>query len=98
MQPRPLIVVSDLIVQELMSRSCGVIFCDANCKGEASMTEVREFLYSNPDVGSSFREFALNYETLSDVWTNCPRPDWMLDLLKRRNYRDAEKVEPYIDA
>ena len=62
------------------------------------MTEVGEFLYTNSDIGSNLREFALGYETLSDVWANCPRPDWMLDILKRRNYRNAEKVEPYIDA
>jgi hypothetical protein len=62
------------------------------------MTEVGEFLYTNSDIGSNLREFALGYETLSDVWANCPRPDWMLDILKRRKYRNAEKVEPYIDA
>jgi hypothetical protein len=65
---------------------------------EKSMTEVAEFLYSNSDIGSNFREFASVYETLSDVWAQCPRPDWMLDILKRRNFGEAEKLERYIDS
>jgi hypothetical protein len=64
---------------------------------EKSMTEVNDFLSRNPDIGSEFRDFAAKHETLRDVWKDCPVWYWMLDLLDRSHYRNAEKVERYID-
>lgn len=61
------------------------------------MTEVNDFLSRNPDIGSQFRNFAAQHETLRDVWKNCPAWYWMLDLLDRCHYRNAEKLERYID-
>jgi hypothetical protein len=67
-----------------------------NNKGER-ISEVTEFLSRNPDIGAEFREFALRYETLADVWKNCPRSNWMFRILNRCNYRNGEKLEGYID-
>jgi hypothetical protein len=61
------------------------------------MSEVSEFLSRNPDMHPEFREFAAQYETLADVWKNCPRSHWMLLILRRQNYRKGEKLEGYID-
>jgi hypothetical protein len=61
------------------------------------MTEVNEFLARNNDIGSEFRDFLAQHETLRDVWKDCPMWWWMLDLLDRCHYRNAEKVERFID-
>jgi hypothetical protein len=42
-------------------------------------------------------EFAAKYKTPSEMWKNCNRPDWMLWILYEHNYRNAEKLERYID-
>lgn len=62
-----------------------------------AMTEVNQFLLRNPDIGSELRDFAAQHETLREVWENCPEWYWMLDLLNRCPYRNAEKLERYID-
>jgi hypothetical protein len=61
------------------------------------MSEVSEFLSNNPDMHPEFREFAAQYETLTDVWRNCPRSNWMLLMLRRQNYRRGEKLGGYVD-
>jgi hypothetical protein len=67
------------------------------------MNEVGDFLSSNELVSLELREFALAFDRLSEVWTHCDRPDWLLDLLKRRcngthGYRCSEGLETYIDS
>jgi hypothetical protein len=67
------------------------------------MTEVTEFLSANPLIGSALGDFSTHYEKLSDVWSNCYRPDWMLELLKRssdqkRDYQHADALEKYIES
>ncbi len=61
------------------------------------MTEVNDFLSRNPDLGSELRDFVRQHETLRDVWGRCPAWYWMLDLLDRCHYRNAEGLEKYID-
>lgn len=61
------------------------------------MSEVNEFLSRHPDMGTEFREFAAQYETLAEVWNNCPRSHWMLWILYKTKYRNGEKLERYID-
>lgn len=61
------------------------------------MNEVSEFLSTNPDMGHVFHEFAAQYSSLADVWENSPHSDWMLWILYKRKYRNAEKLERYID-
>lgn len=74
-----------------------VILLERGNKQRTTMTEVNNFLSRNPDIGSEFREFAIQHETLRDVWNNCPLWYWMLDLLDRCQYRNAENLERYID-
>ncbi len=67
------------------------------------MTQVAEFLSANKLVSRRLREFAIQFDRLSDVWLNCERPDCMLDLLKRncdwrREYRSNKGLERYIDS
>lgn len=67
------------------------------------MTQVAEFLSANKVVSRRLREFAIQFDRLSDVWLNCERPDCMLDLLKRncdwrREYRSNKGLERYIDS
>lgn len=60
------------------------------------MSEVTEFLSENPDMGQAFQEFATQHQTLAEVWGNCARSDWLLWILYKRKYRNAEKLERYI--
>jgi len=60
------------------------------------MSEVTEFLYANPDMEPVFQEFVTQYSSLAEVWENCPRSDWMLWILYKRKYRNAEPLEKYI--
>lgn len=67
------------------------------------MTEATEMLWADQLVSSGLREFAINYDRLSDVWVNSPRPDWMLELLKSncnrtQNYRFNVGLETYVDS
>jgi hypothetical protein len=32
---------------------------------------------------SDGRDFALKYDTMADVWDNCPRPDWLMWIMER---------------
>lgn len=61
------------------------------------MSQVAKFLSHHPDMGQAFREFASQYSSLAEVWANCPNSGWMLWILYKRNYRNAEKIERYID-
>ena len=68
---------------------------------EECVTEVNEFLSANELVSRTLRNFAIQYDRLSDVWINCERPDWMLELLKRncnwrRDYRSNEGLMNYV--
>jgi hypothetical protein len=70
---------------------------------EEFMTQVSEFLSANELVSRRLREFAIQFDRLSDVWLNCELPDCMLDLLKRncdwrRDYRSNKGLEHYIDS
>ncbi|HEY0005813.1 MAG TPA: hypothetical protein VGB17_13595 [Pyrinomonadaceae bacterium] len=60
------------------------------------MSEVTEFLRANPDMGPEFQEFATRYSSLAEVWENCPRSDWMLWILGKRTYPNAEQLEKCI--
>jgi hypothetical protein len=60
------------------------------------MNEVSEFLSANPDMGHIFHEFAAQYSSLAEVWENSPHSGWMLWVLYKRNYRNAEKLERYL--
>ena len=48
-------------------------------------------------MGTEFRGFAAQYGALAEVWQHCPHSDWMLWILYKRKYRNAEKLEKYID-
>lgn len=61
------------------------------------MNEVAEFSAANPDMGPVFREFATQYSSLAEVWENCPHSDWMLWILYKRKYRNAERLEKYVE-
>src|SRR3712207_4583470 len=61
------------------------------------MNEVEDFNAKNPDMGESFQQFSSQYQTLAEVWQNCPRSDWMLWILYKRKHRNFRKVEKYVD-
>jgi hypothetical protein len=46
---------------------------------------------------STFGEFTAKYNSTSELWKNCNRPDWMLWVLYEHHYRNAEKLEKFIE-
>lgn len=50
------------------------------------MNEVIEFLDKH-NACQAGRDFASQYNTLAEVWENCPRSDWLLWMLRRANVR-----------
>lgn len=61
------------------------------------MNEVEEFLSAHPDMGPVFREFATQYSSLAEVWENSSHSGWMLWILYKQKYRNAENLERYIE-
>jgi hypothetical protein len=62
------------------------------------MTEGGAFFSADGLISSGLRD-----EKVSDVWLNCQRPDWMLELLKSNcnrthNYRSNDGLEMYIES
>ena len=39
-----------------------------------------------------FLEFILPYKALIDIWEHCPRPDWMLWILRETDYRNDRQL------
>lgn len=61
------------------------------------MSEASDSSSQHPDMGPEFRDFAAQYGSLAEVWQHCPHADWMLRILYKCKYRNAEKLESYID-
>ena len=65
---------------------------------EKRMREDIESTPTKPSAGLSFGEFVARYEKTPDVLANCPRPDWMLEILKEHGYCNCENLEGFIDS
>lgn len=50
------------------------------------------------ELSPSFAEFVSRNEKTADVWTNCHRPDRLLEILKEAGYCNCENVEGFIDS
>lgn len=47
-------------------------------------------------MGPVFTEFATQYSSLAEVWRNCQHAGWMLWIIYKQKYRNAEKLERYV--
>ncbi|MDT7779681.1 MAG: hypothetical protein QOC99_2193, partial [Acidobacteriota bacterium] len=66
--------------------------------GPAPFNEVSEFCKEHPNMGADFRDFAIQYRTLAEVWGNCSNPYMMLMMLDRKKYRNAAKLYDFIQS
>ncbi len=66
--------------------------------GPAPVNEVTEFYKEHSNIGADFRDFAIQYRTLAEVWGNCVNPSMMLMMLDRKKYRNAGKIYDFIQS
>jgi hypothetical protein len=57
---------------------------------DVSMMTPKEFCKKH-NVCKEAEEFAAQFSTLSDVWENCKRPDWMINMIQMEKIENFDK-------